>query len=161
VDGRQVKVRRSESGGVISLKVRVPAGRSKVRLTIVRPVDVPAGAVTVLGWSMAGGREDEKVDIRRWTAGGDGAWESVNALPVTALVYFSPFARDSKVAGAASLTYVSDVLDQLAPLIRDRTLEGMVAYRPDLNASSRPADAESDEARAKVSLLARVYGELV
>ena len=75
-----------------------------------------------------------QLPARGWQVSGSSGTGSqvVRRLDLVFLVYCAPFGRESGLPGAADARYVSRVLSEIAPLVREGALDGVVAYRLNL-----------------------------
>ena len=136
VDGRDVRriaLRRDHSQSV--LDVPLARGSHEVELELTKPSGLRTVAVTLNRADVISSERSEGIAWSRWTLSAPQTvrWSTARSTPVTVLVYCAPFSREEHTPGAASPTYVEQVMAQVTPLLRMRELEGVVAYRPNIN----------------------------
>ena len=137
IDGHSTALSRASSAGWTSYTAAVP---TSVRGTVALRVTVDArlgskGFATFLDDAAVSGPDiATQLPARGWQVSGSSGTGSqvVRRLDLVFLVYCAPFGRESGLPGAADARYVSRVLSEIAPLVREGALDGVVAYRLNL-----------------------------
>jgi hypothetical protein len=138
IDGHQVPVQRTQGAdGWTNYTAQVAArstGSAKLRMTVDAKVGSRGFGLFLDNVEFRGGATSTSLQPNGWdvSASGGGRASLVRRLDLVFLVYCAPFGREAGNAGAADSSYVSNVLDQVRPLVADGAIDGIVAYRLNL-----------------------------
>jgi hypothetical protein len=162
VQGTQVPLVRTTSGpwSRYEAHLREPvSGSVDLRLAVSSALGSQSLALTIDRVTIGSGAQAKQLGAEGWSlAGTSGASvDVVKPLELVYLVYCAPLGIDAKVPGAAGATYVESVMAQVSELAQRQEIDGVVAYRVNLD-GTRPDPRIGDPAAFDV--VRRAYGRL-
>lgn len=135
VGGHDLHLTRTDrADGYTQYSAPVPDGAvGDVALTVTRPRTASTLTVVVQHVAVRDADGDEPLRARQARGGSGAASSVVEPLETVLMIYCAPLGIELGNPAAASPTYVRAVAAAAGPLLRDDTLDGVVAYLPALS----------------------------